>query len=88
MKRNYKNEYNHSRREALDMAKRYGTSCGIELYLSFTKYGKKVFQNMNRKLYEDAELDRELGVISEEEYKLEIDAYSIIENSIADACVY
>ena len=88
MKRNYKNEYNHSRSEALEMAKRYGTSNGIELYLSFTKYGKKVFQSMNRKLYEDAELDHELGVISEEEYKLEIDAYSIIENSIAEACVY
>lgn len=88
MKRNYKNEYNHSRREAFDMAKRYGTSSGIELYLSFTKYGKKVFKNMNKKLYEDAVLDRKLGVISEEEYKLEIDAYSIIENSIAEACVY
>ena len=88
MKRNYKDEYNHSRREALEMAKRYGTSSGIELYLSFTKYGKKVFKDMNRKLYEDAELDRKLGVISEEEYKLEIDTYSIIENSIAEACVY
>ena len=55
---------------------------------SFTKYGKKVFKDMNRKLYEDAELDRELGVISEEEYKIEIDTYSIIENSIAEACVY
>ena len=55
MSRNYKDEYNHSRREALEMAKRYGTSNGIELYLPFTKYGKKVFQNMNRKLYEDAE---------------------------------
>lgn len=40
MKRNYKNEYNHSRREALEMAERYGTSSGIGLYLSFTKYGK------------------------------------------------
>lgn len=55
MSRNYKDKYNHSRREALEMAKRYGTSNGIELYLPFTKYGKKVFQNMNRKLYEDAE---------------------------------
>lgn len=55
MSRNYKDEYNHSRREALEMAKRYGTSNGIKLYLSFTKYRKKVFQNMNRKLYEDAE---------------------------------
>lgn len=73
MTRNYKDEYNHSRREALEMAKRYGTSCGIELCLSFTKYGRKVFKDMNRKLYEDAELDRRLGVISEEEYKLEID---------------
>lgn len=44
--------------------------------------------SMNRRLYEDAELDRELGVISEDEYKLEIDTYSIIENSIAEACVY
>lgn len=88
MKRNYKDEYNHSRRVALEMAKRYGTSSGIELYLSFMKYGKKVFKDMNRKLYEDAELDRKLGVISEEEYKLEIDTYSIIENSIAEACVY
>jgi hypothetical protein len=88
MRRSYKDEYNHSRREALEMAKRYGTSSGIELCLSFTKYGKKVFENMNRKLYEDAELDRQLGVISEEEYKLEIDTYLIIENSIGEACVY
>ena len=88
MRRNYKNEYNHSHREALEMAKRYRTSCGIELCLSFTKYGREVFKDMNRKLYEDAELDRRLGVISEEEYKLEIDTYSIIENSIAEACVY
>ena len=54
MKRNYKDEYNHSRREALEMAKRYGTSSGIELYLSFTKYGKKFFKDMNKRLYEDA----------------------------------
>ena len=88
MKRNYKTEYNHFYKEALEMAKRYGTSSGIELYLSFTKYGKKVFKDMNRKLYEDAELNRELGVISEEEYKIEIDTYSIIDNSIAEACIY
>ena len=43
---------------------------------------------MNRKLYEDVELDRKLGVISEEEYKLEIDTYSLLESSIANACVY
>lgn len=43
---------------------------------------------MNRKSYKDAKLDRELGVISEEEYKLEIDTYPIIENSIAEGCVY
>ncbi len=29
MRRNYKNEYNHSRMEALEMAKRYGTSSGL-----------------------------------------------------------
>ena len=88
MRRNYKKEYENSRRKALEMAKRYGTASGIELYLSFTKYGKKVFKEMNKKLYEDAEFDYKLGVISKEEYKLEIDAYSIIENSIAEACVY
>ncbi len=88
MRRNYKDEYNHSHREAKEMAKRYGTSCGLMIYLSFTKYGKEVFKKMNSKLYEDAELDRKLDVISEEEYKLEIDTYSIIENSIAEACVY
>ena len=32
MKRNYKTEYNHFYKEALEMAKRYGTSSGIELY--------------------------------------------------------
>ncbi len=88
MRRNYKNEYNHSRREALEMAKRYGTSSGLMIYLSFTRYGREIFKKMNNKLYEDAELDHELGVISEEEYRLEIDTYSIIENSIAEACVY
>ncbi len=88
MRRNYKNEYNDSRMEALDMAKKYGTASGIELCLSFTRYGKKVFKNMNKKLYEDAEINRKLGVITEEEYKLEIDTYWIIENSIAEGCVY
>lgn len=88
MRRNYKNEYNRSRMEALEMAKRYGASSGLMIYLSFTRYGREIFKKMNNKLYEDAELDHELGVISEEEYKLEIDTYSIIENSIAEACVY
>lgn len=41
MIRNYKDEYKRSYREALEMAERYGTSSGIELYLSFTKYGKR-----------------------------------------------
>lgn len=70
------------------MAKRYETANGIELYLSFTKYGREVFKKMNNKEYEDAVLDYELGVIGKDEYKILIDAYSIIENSIAEACVY
>ena len=31
MKRNYKDEYNHSYREALEMTKRYEKASGIEL---------------------------------------------------------
>ena len=88
MKRNYKKEYIHSRAQALEIAEKYGTAIGIELYLSFSKYGKRVFQDMNKKLYEDAVLDYELGVIDKDEYKILIDAYSIIENSIGEACVY
>lgn len=88
MKRNYKDEYRHSYMEALRAAEEYKTSKDIVIYLSLTKYGKKVFNEMNRKTYEDLQLDFELGVISNEEYKLNIDAYYIIENSIANCLVY
>lgn len=86
--RRWKDEYKIAQRQAREMARIYGTSSDIIVHLSLTSYGRKQFMSMNRRLYEDAELDRELGVISEDEYKLEIDTYSIIENSIAEACVY
>lgn len=88
MKRNYKDEYRHSYNEALRAAIVYKSSKYIVIYLSLTKYGKKVFNEMNRKTYEDLQLDFNLGVISEEEYKLNMYAYYIMEESIANCLEY
>lgn len=88
MKRNYRKEYISAKAQAVEMARMYTTSNGICLYLSFTRYGKNVFKRLNSKLYEDAMLDYELGVICESERKTLLDAYNIIENSIAEGLVY
>ena len=88
MKRDYNAEYRAEARQAMEIAVQHQTSEGYSLYLCFTKYGRKIFQQNNKKKYEDAQLDYELGILSEEDYKLEIIAYEILENAIADAIIY
>lgn len=86
--RRWEDEYKIAKRQAREMAERYGTSSDIIVHLSLTSYGRKQFISMNRRLYEDARLDLELGVIDIKEYRLEIDTYTIIENSIAVTPIY
>lgn len=88
MKRNYKKEYDEKRIEAKRIVKEYGTYENFALYLTLTKYGAKVFRDLNKRLYKDTEIDLELGIISEEEAKIDFDTYNLIENSIANACIY
>lgn len=88
MKRNYVKEFNDARRQAKEIVTECGTHSGHTLYLSFSKYGMQVFERLNQKMYDDAIVDFELEVISEEEKTIILDTYSLIKNSIAVGIVY
>lgn len=88
MKRDYQREYRQAARQAMEIAIQQRTSEGYQLYLCFTKYAQKLFQQNNKEKYEDAVLDHELGILDDEDYNLEMIAYEILENSIADAVIY
>lgn len=88
MIRDYKNEYDTIRRAAIDIVKTADDPENHILHLSFRSYGKSVFEKENKKLLEDAELDKELGVISETEYKQLKTVHDIIENSINAGSIY
>lgn len=88
MKRDYNREYRQAARQAMELAILHKTSEGYQIYLCFTKYAQKLFQKNNKEKYEDAVLDHELGILNDEDYNLEMIAYEILENSIADAVTY
>lgn len=88
MTRNFKEEYKKQYRNAVVAIKEHGTHENIMLNFSLTKHGKQVFKKMNEQILSDAELDYKLGVLNEEEYKIEIGAYQIIERSLEIAEVY
>lgn len=88
MKRDYQREYRQAARQAMKIAVQHQTSEGYQIYLCFTKYALKLFQQNNKKKYENAVLDHELGILNDEDYNLEMIAYEILENSIADAVIY
>lgn len=88
MSRNWKEEFNITRRNALNIVRTADDPKLHTLYLSFTTYGKRKYEQMNFELLDNAKLDLQLGVITQAEYK-EIEAsHDIIERSIALGTVY
>lgn len=88
MIRYYKGEYKVIRRNALDIVKTADDPEKFTLYLTFTKYGKAVYEKENKKFLDDAKLDFELGILDENEYAQLKMAHSIIEKSIEDGSLY
>ena len=88
MRRDYKKEYEEKRTEAQWIAKKYGAREDFALYLSLTRYGAKIFRELNKKLYKDTESDLAHGTISETEAKINFDTYNLMEISIANAIIY
>lgn len=87
MKRNYKKEYYDGFKEAIEIAKEFQTA-GDSIYFNcISKYGKSVFQKLNRVMYDNINLYYECGIISKAEQKILFDAYLIVENSIAEAII-
>ena len=88
MIRDYKEEYNTHRRNALSIVKTADNPEAHVLYMSFTKYGKSILKKENKKFLDDAKLDCEFGILSDKEYEEIKTAYSIIEKSIHNGKVY
>lgn len=58
------------------------------VYMSGTKNKKTAMEKMLKAYKEDSELDRELGVISKEEYEIEAKAAEILEKSLENYIVF
>lgn len=88
MRKNYKSEFNRLVLIAFDFIDVYGYSENRAIAISFTKYGKDKLNNYNQKFLSESTIDFELGVISEEEFKVEKCVYEIIKKSIELGAIY
>lgn len=88
MIRNYKEEYKTFRRIAQDIVKTADAPENSILYMSFTRHGKAVIKEENKKFLADADIDYELGILSAQEYSEIKLVHAIIEKSICNGTVY